>query len=137
MLLHRFPRHHLWGYGLAYLGDIYAATSGVPHEVVRAAQTARLHERLDTETLCTATIFDARAHTYTAVTHPHLPEYELPTLVTNTRETTDTTDAWIELFDQNSAAAQAWAAALALDPDGNHADIARLTHPEAATTRYR
>jgi hypothetical protein len=44
-------------------------------------------------------------------------------------DTRKSTDAWIDLFDQRAVAAHAWAAAITLDPNGNHAAMARLRIP--------
>ncbi|WP_454196202.1 hypothetical protein [Nocardia sp. Marseille-Q1738] len=127
-LIRRFPGR-LWGFGLAYrtIGEMFTGPGGVPHDAVRAAMAGKLHERAGADEMCAATIFDARARTYTALTYVHLPELgPTPTWVNDTR---DNTDAWIELFDRRVVAAHAWAAAITLDPGHNHAAIARLRTP--------
>ncbi|WP_454195612.1 hypothetical protein [Nocardia sp. Marseille-Q1738] len=127
-LIHRFPGR-LWGFGLAYrtIGEMFTGPGGVPDDAIRAATSGRLHERAGADEMCAATIFDARARTYTSLTYTHLPELgPTPTWVNDTRTNTDT---WIELFDQRVVAAHAWAAAITLDPDRNHAAIARLRTP--------
>ncbi|MEU7628517.1 hypothetical protein AB0C34_00835 [Nocardia sp. NPDC049220] len=119
----------LWGFGLAYrtVGEMFAGTDGVPEDAIRAARSGRLNERAGADEMYAATIFDARAWSYTALTYTHLPELgPTPTWINDTRKSTD---SWIALFDQRAVAAHAWAAAIALDPDGNHATVARLRTP--------
>ncbi|WP_067468673.1 hypothetical protein [Nocardia amamiensis] len=127
-LIRRF-HGRLWGFGLAYraVGEIFAGPGRVPDEAIQAAMAGKLHERAGADDMCAATIFDARARTYTALTYTHLPELgPTPTWINDTRTDTDT---WIELFDQRVVAAHAWAAAITLDPDRNHAAIALLRTP--------
>ncbi|MCP2291649.1 hypothetical protein [Nocardia amikacinitolerans] len=113
-LLRRFGGR-LWAFGLAH------RTSG---ELVVEAGAAQRGSDVEWSDLCTATIFDARARAYTALSYLHLPELgQTPTRVHDTREATET---WIELFDRRAPAAHAWAAAITLDPCANRAAIARL-----------
>ncbi len=123
-LMRRFPGR-IWGFGLAYrtFGELFTR----PGDALRAARAGRTDQRDTVETICAATIFDARARAYTALTYTHLPELTPPpTWMDDTRETTDT---WIDLFDRRSAAAHAWAAAITLDPEANHTAITRLRTP--------
>ncbi|MBF6302739.1 hypothetical protein IU459_35180 [Nocardia amamiensis] len=127
-LIRRFPGR-LWGFGLAYrtIGEMFTGPGGVPQEAIQAAVAGRLSERAGADEMYAATIFDARARTYTSLTYTHLPELgPTPTWVDDTR---DNTDAWIESFDRRIVAAHAWAAAITLDPKANHAAIARLRTP--------
>ncbi|WP_330228881.1 hypothetical protein OHA40_22625 [Nocardia sp. NBC_00508] len=127
-LIRRFPGR-LWGFGLAYrtIGEMFTGPGGVPQDAIQAAMTGRLHERPAADEVCAATIFDARGFTYTSLTYAHLPELgPTPTWVGDTRTNTE---SWIELFDRRVVAAHAWAAAITLDPDANHAAIARLRMP--------
>ncbi|WP_040781760.1 hypothetical protein [Nocardia pneumoniae] len=127
-LIRRFHRR-LWGFGLAYrtIGEMFTDPGGVPHDAIQAATTGTLHERAGADDMYAATIFDARGFTHTSLTYAHLPELgPTPTSVNDTR---DNTDAWIELFDRRVVAAHAWAAAITLDPETNHAAIARLRTP--------
>ncbi|MEU2035117.1 hypothetical protein [Nocardia amamiensis] len=127
-LIRRFPGR-LWGFGLAYrtIGEMFTGPGGIPDDAIQAAMAGRLHERAGADEMCAATIFDARARTYTSLTYTHLPELgPTPTWVYDTRTNTD---IWIALFDQRVVAAHAWAAAISLDPNHNHAAIARLRAP--------
>ncbi|MGO4614805.1 hypothetical protein AB4305_00520 [Nocardia sp. 2YAB30] len=127
-LMRRLPGR-LWGFGLAFrtVGEMFTGTDGVPEDAIQAARAGKLNERAGADEMCAATIFDARAYSYTALTYTHLPELgPTPTWVDDTRKSTDT---WIALFDRRAVAAHAWAAAITLDPDGNHATIARLRTP--------
>ncbi|WP_039800297.1 hypothetical protein [Nocardia araoensis] len=124
-LIRRFPGR-LWAFGLAYLtvGEMFTGPHGVPHEAIQAAAAGRLADRATADSICAATIFDARGRTYTSLTYTHLPELgPTPTCVGDTREHTDT---WIALFDQRAVAAHVWAAAITLDPSANRAAMARL-----------
>ncbi|WP_406281664.1 hypothetical protein OH799_17415 [Nocardia sp. NBC_00881] len=127
-LMRRLPGR-LWGFGLAYrtVGEMFSGSDGVPEDAIQAARAGRLNERAGADEMCAATIFDARGRSYTALTYAHLPDLgPTPTWVNDTRKSTDT---WIALFDQRAVAAHVWAAAITLDPDGNHATIARLRTP--------
>ncbi|MEV6324731.1 hypothetical protein AB0M45_26615 [Nocardia sp. NPDC051787] len=127
-LIRRFTGR-LWGFGLAYrtVGEVFTGPEGVPNEVKQAAMAGKLHERDAADEICAATIFDARARAYTALTYTHLPELgPTPTWVNDTR---GNTDSWIELFDQRVIAAHAWAAAITLDPHANRDAITRLRTP--------
>ncbi|MGQ4599248.1 hypothetical protein [Nocardia sp. R6R-6] len=128
LLIRRFMVR-LWGFGLAYrtIGEMFTGPGAVPPDAIRAARASRLHERAGADEMCAATIFDARGLSYTALTYTHLPE--LGPTPTWTNDTSANTTAWIELFDQRAVAAHAWAAAITLDPDRNHAAIARLRTP--------
>ncbi|MEV0028745.1 hypothetical protein [Nocardia sp. NPDC050793] len=117
-LLRRFAGR-LWAFGLAHRtsGELVAGT-GAPSSPAECGSDVELAY------LCTATIFDARARAYTALSYLHLPEPgQTDTRVHDTREATDT---WIDLFDRRAPAAHAWAAAITLDPRANHAAITRL-----------
>ncbi|MEU1550129.1 hypothetical protein [Nocardia sp. NPDC005745] len=106
------------------MGEIFPGAHGVPPDAVQAAKAGRLSERATADPMCAATIFDARARAYTALTYTHLPELgATPTWVNDTRASTD---AWVTLFDQRAVAAHVWAAAITLDPRANYAAITRL-----------
>lgn len=124
-LIRRFAGR-MWGFGLAYLtvGEVFTGAEGVPRDALRAAAAGRMSERSTADTMCAATIFDARGQAYTALTYTHLPELgATPTWVKDTRESIDT---WVTLFDRRAVAAHVWAAAITLDPHANHVAIARL-----------
>lgn len=65
---------------------MFTGPGGIPDDAIQAAMAGRLHERAGADEMCAATIFDARARTYTSLTYTHLPELgPTPTWVNDTR----------------------------------------------------